>query len=140
MTSLTAARTWLARHDRSQHPSGRFDSKSRWLPASEEFRECCARIRRPSARWPYSLLTHCRSKDHVARLHDVALTDLQHAIYVLERWPDHADAILSVVKVADRLNGAEITTTALRKIAERIVKEKGASDGQHDETRCTASG
>lgn len=61
-------RLYRARRARLAHPDGRFDRAGRWYPAESEWRACCARIRPPSRRWPYSLLLHCRTRRHVWHL------------------------------------------------------------------------
>ena len=48
------------------NPSGRFDRAGRWYPSDDECCACCAPIRVPSGKWPYSMLHHCRSVNHVA--------------------------------------------------------------------------
>jgi len=62
---------YLNRRDRESDPEGSFDSAGRWYPSDEERQECCRTIREPSRKWPYSLLVHCRSLRHVARLYGV---------------------------------------------------------------------
>ena len=57
---------WRSRQDRSSHPAGNFDNQSRWYPAAAERQPCCDAIRSPSAAYPYSLMTHCRSVEHIA--------------------------------------------------------------------------
>jgi hypothetical protein len=56
------------RKSRAEHPTGKFDKQSRWYPDAAEHQECCDRVRKPSAAWPYSLMVHCRTKKHIARL------------------------------------------------------------------------
>jgi len=60
---------YLARRARLAHPAGSFDSGGRWYPADSEKRACCDSIRSPSRRWPWSLMRHCRSLEHCARLY-----------------------------------------------------------------------
>ena len=74
-----AARVYLDRQDRVAHPTGRFDKARRWYPDTAEECECCARIRRPSRHWPWSLLTHCRTAVHVAHLYGVSVSALRAA-------------------------------------------------------------
>jgi hypothetical protein len=62
-----AAMVYLARKCRHMHPDGSMDKAGRWYPSGDE-QECCAKIRRPSRRFPWGLLTHCRSSKHVANL------------------------------------------------------------------------
>lgn len=69
----SAARMYLRRKHRLDHPAGDFDVGGRWYPAeadgfSAEEQPCCVAIRRPSRAHPYSILVHCRTVDHVCRL------------------------------------------------------------------------
>lgn len=63
---LQAAVEVVRRRDRRDHPAGRFDGGGRWYPAAEEAASCCRAIRSPSRSYPYSLLVHARSTEHVA--------------------------------------------------------------------------
>lgn len=80
-----AARKYIARRDRRKHPSGRFDGGGRWYPDENEARQCCATIRAPSRRWPYSLMLHCRTARHVAALYGVEVSDVRRAARRLDR-------------------------------------------------------
>jgi hypothetical protein len=75
-----AVKTYLDRQVRKEHPGGEFDSKGRWYPDEEERQECCDSIRRPSRCWPYSLLSHCRSAEHVANGYEIPVKELRRAI------------------------------------------------------------
>lgn len=75
----TALRDYLDRRDGRTRPAGSRDSKSRWTPSADERRDCCSTIRRPSAAYPFSLLDHCRSAEHVAALHGVDASKLRGA-------------------------------------------------------------
>jgi len=80
-TALRDATTiYLARKDRSQHPDGHFDSKKRWYPSASEEQDCCRGIRTPSAAYPYSLLVHCRTAQHVAQRYGVEAQALKRAV------------------------------------------------------------
>lgn len=81
----SAAREFLARRDRDSHPAGRFDDGGRWRPADEEKCACCAHIRKPSRRWPYSLLVHCRTAEHVASLYKVDPADVRKRAREIEK-------------------------------------------------------
>jgi hypothetical protein len=68
-TTLAVGRAyaaWRALQDRAIHPDGEFDDKKRWYPSAEERCDCCSSVRSPSAAWPFSLIKHCRSVEHVA--------------------------------------------------------------------------
>ena len=75
-----AARAYIARQNRSQHPDGSFDGGGRWYPSSEERRECCGLVRSPSRAYPYSHMIHCRSVQHVALLYGFDVKELRQAI------------------------------------------------------------
>lgn len=70
---------FIARQERTQHPDGEFDSKRRWQPSPSERRACCHLIRTPSARYPYTLMKHCRTVTHIAELYEVDASALRTA-------------------------------------------------------------
>jgi len=72
---VQAIAEYIARQNRAKHPAGKFDKAGRWYPDESETCPCCANIRSPSRRWPYSLLRHCRSLRHVANLYGVKYSD-----------------------------------------------------------------
>ncbi|HXH05382.1 MAG TPA: hypothetical protein VNI83_02210 [Vicinamibacterales bacterium] len=76
----TALNELLARRERRAHPRGSFDNGGRWWPAAEEEQVCCRRVRTPSRSFPYSLLTHCRTVEHVAMLYGVPAGTLRRAV------------------------------------------------------------
>lgn len=81
---IDAAREYLARRDRRKHPAGEFDKAKRWDPAATEEQTCCRSIRTPSRGWPYSLLVHCRTLNHVARLYNVPAADVRRTVKSVE--------------------------------------------------------
>jgi hypothetical protein len=86
-----AAECYRRRQSRREHPDGTFDKRGRWYPADCEEQPCCAFIRSPSARWPYSYMTHCRTVGHVAALHGIPVGDLRRYLRT-GRMPDEAPA------------------------------------------------
>lgn len=72
-----AAMTYLARTARTAHPGGFFDKAQRWMPSDIERQPCCATIRNPSRNHPFSLMTHCRSVQHVANFMGVDPVELR---------------------------------------------------------------
>jgi hypothetical protein len=52
-------------------PDGTFDEGARFYPSEKEARDCCANIRAPSRAFPFSLMKHCRTAKHVAKLYGV---------------------------------------------------------------------
>ena len=75
-----AAELYQLRQSRQAHPAGRFDNAGRWYPDATEVRDCCASVRDPSRRFPYALLTHCRTVRHIAALCGVSEAALREAI------------------------------------------------------------
>ena len=72
-----AAREFLDRKARREHPAGSFDNGGRWYPADAERCDWCDTIREPSINYPYSLMVHCRTADHIADRMDVDPTDVR---------------------------------------------------------------
>lgn len=56
------------RRSRAEHPAGKFDKAGRWYPDGEELQNCCPIVRSPSRQWPYSFMTHCRTREHITNL------------------------------------------------------------------------
>ncbi len=82
--TLAAAREYINLKNRRTHPDGNFDKQRRWNPSESEYCDCCSNIRRPSGRFPFSLMTHCRSAEHVAARHSVDAATLKRAAKSLE--------------------------------------------------------
>ena len=82
-----AAAEYIGRHWGNRMPKDAFDKRGRWFSVLDEKRECCNRIRYPSASRPYSLLTHCCTLTHVASLYNVVAKDLRDAVKKLESKP-----------------------------------------------------
>lgn len=60
-----AARTFIARRDRTAHPDGNFDKAGRWYPSEAETCDCCSSVRSPSQGAP--VLVHGPLPHHEAR-------------------------------------------------------------------------
>ena len=56
-------------HSHKSHPYGRCDNGGRWYPDSQY--DCCIGIREPSRAYPWSMVAHCRTVDHVAHQHKI---------------------------------------------------------------------
>lgn len=80
VTLEKAAHEYRSRKNRNSHPAGSFDRAKRWEPDAEEWCSCCASIRSPSKAFPYSLMTHCRSLEHVANLFHVDIYNLREKL------------------------------------------------------------
>jgi len=78
--ATSAAKCYIARKNRTEHPDGKCDSGGRWYPTEGERQACCHNIRTPSRRWPWSLVKHCRTKKHVANLFGVTVAEINKAI------------------------------------------------------------
>jgi len=76
-----AVACYRKRQNRKEHPDGEFDRSGRWYPSEKEKCQCCHNVRSPTARWPYSLMRHCRSIEHIAHLFGVDVHDLRKAIH-----------------------------------------------------------
>jgi hypothetical protein len=103
-----AYQTFKTRQDRSEHPDGKFDRGGRWYPSEDEEQACCGRIRSPSRAYPYSLMTHCRTLRHVAKLYSVKESELRtYAKEHTERKAPHREGgdeyYKLVAKLDDRL-------------------------------------
>ena len=68
---------FVARELKLHHPNGTFDDGGRFYPSEQEWRDCCANIRQPSRAFPYSLMTHCRTAKHLAKLYGVGEAGLR---------------------------------------------------------------
>lgn len=80
-----AALEYIDRKNRDSHPSGTFDNANRWEPDDDEWCECCKYIRSPSRAYPYSLMVHCRTIEHVANLFGVDKTDLRKKVREMQK-------------------------------------------------------
>jgi hypothetical protein len=66
---IAAAIEHLQLKARVIHPGGTFDSAKRWYPDTQY--ACCEHIRCPSRAFPFSLIVHCRTVEHVASMYEV---------------------------------------------------------------------
>jgi len=71
---------WIARRNGTGKVPGKFDKADRFHPDEAELRDCCQRITPPNADNPWSLLEHCKTIRHVARVYHVNEADLRRAI------------------------------------------------------------
>ncbi len=82
--ALTAAAVeFIDLQNRTTHPAGTFDNARRFYPA-ETF-ECCAGIRTPSAAYPFSLMVHARTADHIANKYKVEPSEIRKLKKVLSK-------------------------------------------------------
>ena len=89
-----AAREYLARQARESHPKGEFDNAQRFYPSQQEHQDCCDDIRPPSRTYPFSLIKHCRSIEHVANLFEVDVTELRHRVRELKAIETETPAVI----------------------------------------------
>jgi hypothetical protein len=80
-----AAKSYLSRQSRADHPVGEFDFCGCWQPAKEERCKECGRVRKPSQNFPYTLSQHCRTALHIANLHKVDRVELLKAAKILKK-------------------------------------------------------
>lgn len=80
-----AARQYIARQAREEHPEGHFDTGGRWFPDQDERCFYCDLIRQPSRSWPYSLLIHARTMAHIAARDDLDRAALRREVNRLKR-------------------------------------------------------
>lgn len=80
-----AVQCYLRRKDRTENPAGKFDKQGRFYPSLEEYQDCCTSIRTPSKNWPYSLMVHCRTAEHISNLHAVDVHELRRKIYAANK-------------------------------------------------------
>jgi len=71
-----AAIEYLGRQSRKKRPQGCLDSAGRWYPHLFERCGCCNTVLAPSRKYPHSLLIHCKTSHHVARLYNVSEGEL----------------------------------------------------------------
>lgn len=65
---------YLRRRSWEVRPEGTFGKRSRWQPSARE--DCGGdgrAVRTPSARWPYSYMIRCRTRQHCAALVDAMI-------------------------------------------------------------------
>lgn len=75
---LEAALMYWMLKNRYIHPSGKMDKAGRWYPSEEEWQKCCSSIRSPSRAYPWSLMTHCRTAEHVAHCFGVDAKEIKN--------------------------------------------------------------
>ena len=80
-----AVKCFINRQSRSEHPDGHFDNGNRWYPDEDEKRICCSLIRHPSREYPFSLMAHCRTMIHIAKLFDVYEWELKDAVHAYKK-------------------------------------------------------
>ena len=95
-----AAREYLARQKRESHPEGSFDNAQRFYPSQQERQDCCDYIRPPSRTYPFSLIKHCRSAEHVANLYGVDVTELRHRVRELKASTIETPAVVDTPEPA----------------------------------------
>jgi hypothetical protein len=83
-----AAQRYLDLQARTAHPVGRADKGGRWYPKKTQ--PCCVGIRSPSRAWPWSLMAHCRTAQHVAYDTGYNVAVLRQAIIRINKETDRA--------------------------------------------------
>ena len=59
-------KVYLLLKSRAVHPSGKFDGAGRWHASNSEI----VNVRSPSRAYPYSEMTHCRTKKYVKNVQE----------------------------------------------------------------------
>ena len=77
--TIEAVETYLDRKARAKCPNGRTD-KGKWNPKEDEVQSCCSSIRAPSRAYPWSLLSHCCSKEHLEKLYKIPAGSIATAL------------------------------------------------------------
>ena len=72
-----AAREFLDRKARRSHPKGALGRGDKWWPADDERCNFCGDIRTPSCAYPWSLMHHCRTADHLGDRMGVDAADVR---------------------------------------------------------------
>lgn len=123
-TALQAAELWRRRKSRAEHPDGSFDKAGRWYPSHTESQDCCRYIRRPSRIFPYSFITHCRSKEHIANLLGVSVRTINMVLF-LQKKDLAEETILTAIDCAERCgvitSNARALTMAKKYLAQKQV-------------------
>jgi len=126
-----AAIEYLARRDRKKHPQGRKDRAGRWYPSGFEHCECCDYVRNPTRGYPWSLMHHCRSTVHIAKLFNVDIKELRKEIRTIEQpdRPTNHTYFKLVADVDGRLLSIYDGATEYRMLEKTISKINGYHDG-----------
>lgn len=90
---LNAVKEFLAREARSRNPDGFFDRGGRFFPSDKEACACCVGIRQPSKAYPFSLMNHCRSAEHIAHLFDIDAKIFRKAIKLYRKGESLEDLL-----------------------------------------------
>ena len=122
-----AANEYILRQARVSHPLGRFDRGGRWYPNQGEKQACCDTIRYPSRRWPYSLMKHCRTAQHISMLCGVNLKSLRQATRLLKQH----EHIFANSRDAELFNQSSATTTEQLRETLRLLGNAGIHQENH---------
>lgn len=85
-----------ARLDRDRHPDGGTEGP-RWWPSDAERQECCSFVRTPSRAFPWTLMQHCRTAEHVAALTGTDAALVAQVARLLAKTSD-STALMTVVE------------------------------------------
>jgi hypothetical protein len=98
-TIMQAVKCFMDRQLRTENPSGYFDNAKRWYPHETEECKCCSYIRTPSRAYPFSIMTHCRTVNHIANLYKIDVTELRKAINIHKKILKQQEALSIRTKV-----------------------------------------
>lgn len=88
-----AAVIFNERQARVTHPDGSFGDYGVWYPSDAERQPCCEGLRNPTRKYPYSLIKHCRTAQHVAHLCDVPKSLLRETALAMPAWREMYKAV-----------------------------------------------
>lgn len=114
-----AAHTYISRRDRQSHPDGSFDKAKRWYPNDDEERPCCGFIRHPSRGFPFSLMVHCRTLQHICRVVEVDETAVRKVLAKID--PQRLAA--AKAREAKRIALASLVQVRLAKIPDTSIAD-----------------
>ena len=99
------------------YPNGKTGKGNKWHPSDEEQCSCCKSIREPSRAYPWSLMTHCRSKNHIRTLAEENPTYFQSLFH-----PDMWDILNHPENMALHVNS---TNEAVQRLIQTEMKKVG---------------
>lgn len=109
--TIRAAQEYKDLRDRKMNPNGAFDSGGRFYLAGKC--ACCAGIRPPSGKYPYSQMAHGRSALHVAHGFKVEESDVKYIARMLDAGYQKSD----LLDIAARLD-AHAASDAIEQLLE----------------------
>lgn len=85
---VVALKDLINKQNRRTNPWGEFDKAGRFYLDDAEEQKCCFSVSSPTKRFPYSLMKHARSAEHIANKHNVPKIDLVRMYNKYKKDPD----------------------------------------------------